>query len=689
MKALQAAAAIIALGLLIRPARADGARPTTFLRQLGAPNLDNPKYLKEIREYAPDVLMLGRAVPLDSAMGPISQLGGGDSRARDVKDIILLKPKELEERVKFLRRLNVVLHESGVKSVLPYTSAISLIGTPGKPTGFFAFYRHWRDYPGLGQRPSPSPEEWFAMDKFDHPLPVSDTIDPDYLRPMKRYAACAANPAWREWMQQVTRSCIDSGYDGVYVDHCIIIPCHCQHCSTRFHAYLSKKYGPAEFKKHFGKGIEKIRLSEEKETFAGVETMLFRQLMLKELLAAMREACGKKRVQLALKGIDLWKLEQFADVGDYFCFDAAGRGRAFNIPGVQETQIIDGICQRQSENNIIPLKCAAAIMQRPKLAINIHTRDAITRELGFAETLAFASPPFFGGAKMFSDPATQRKYRGFLSSHADLFGDASPYANVGVIFFGRQKCYPGGGRHVAQAQFVMGRLATHRVPFEVITAGVCNPNTLSRYRAVIVPALLYADEARVLAFQEYVKQGGTLVVSKDSFRFDERCIRREKTWIDRTINRPKDRQEDILHVPLGKGWIVHTPRDFDDEALAQGIRQGIETGPLQVIYRGAWHVRVNVRMRRTDLSGDLLVHFVNYNICPSRGPKAIIPAKDVLCFLRTPKHWGVFSVTAYSPDDPVARQIEFSHDKKNRVLRFALPEVKIYTIVRISCRAAE
>ncbi|MEW6354862.1 MAG: hypothetical protein AB1696_00935 [Planctomycetota bacterium] len=686
MKARRIAGTLVAVALLLCRAAAGEERPITFLRHLRAPDLDDPSYLKEIRNRRPDFLLLGRAVPFDNALGPTSLMAGGDSAARDIKDAALLKPKDLEERVKFLRRLNVVLRESGVKTILPYTSAISLIGEAEKPTGFFEFYRRWHEYPGLGQRPTPSPDAWFAVDTLDNPLPVGDALDPDYLRPMKRYAACPANPGWRAWMQQVVRACVECGYDGAYVDHCDIKPCCCAQCQEKFHSYLSAKYQPEEYKKLHGQGLDAIRLSEDEETFAGVETMLFRQLMLKELLGAMREIGGQQKARLALKGIGLWQMEQFADVGEFFAFDAVGQGQTFNIPGARDTEIINGICDRQSFTNIIPYKCAAALAQKSQLMIDMHTNDAITHELGFAEALAFGAPPIFGGSMTTADSAASAKYRDFLTRHAELFADASPYAQVGIVFFGQHACYPRGIRHVEQALFVMERLAAHRVPFEVIVEGNCNPGALSAYRAVILPALRYASDAQVLTFQNYVEQGGTLVVSEDGFRYNGGYIEREKTWLERAINRPENRKEDILHAPVKKGWIVHTPRFFDDDALAQGIRRGIEAGPLQVIGRGAWHVRVNTRMRRSEHAGDILIHFVNYNVCPRRGAKAVMPERDVFCSVRFPREWSVFSVTAHSPDVPVAKQIEFSQDAENGVLRFNLPEVRVYTVVRVSCR---
>jgi len=682
---------ILLLWALCAPVQAqdDTPPPLAYLRQLRAPDLDDRAYLKEIKEFGPGVLLVGRSVPFDSSMGPISCFGGADPSGKDLRSAKRLAPGKVAERVKFVRRLNAVLHETQIRTVLPYASALAIVGDAETSKGFFAFYRKWREYPQLGTRPTPDPRQWIALDKKGKPIALGRDLAPSHLSPLKRYAACLSQGAWRQWMREVAKTCMDCGYDGLRLDHGLVKHCHCEECKQGFRAFLIEKYTPEAVKQYFGKNtVDAVPLTDEPKTLAGVETALFRRSLLKALLREMKQASQSPPPVLMLKGVPLPLLDYLSEEADSFLFEPGRKDSVFHVPGVEETLIVNNIYKRKSVNNIIPYKCAAGTPQQRQVAMLNQEKEPAVRRLGFAEALAFGRPALFGAPFAASDPESHRLYAEFAAKHPDLFAAASPYADVAVAYFGTQNSYPNGKRHVLQSYFAMERLARHCVPFEVVSESNVNPKVLGAYAVLIVPELFHASDALLLTFRQYMENGGTLVVSGDAFRYDDRCVKRSRTLIDKIVKRDATRKDDILATPVGSGRLVHTPKAMDEEALAQGIRQGVPTGPLQVIYRGAQHVRINARQKRTDAAADIVLHMVNYNTCAKRTSNRVIPARDILTFLRIPAGWTVFSATAHRPGGAAAERLTFTQEAGSTVLILTVPEVETYTVVQVSCRTA-
>jgi len=114
----------------------------------------NTDFVDQIRLAPPDILHLGHAVPLNSIFGPTADYTGFHPK--------LVPAAEILGRSEELRKFVALLHQAGVKKVIPYINPSILGGDHITRQGFFDFYDHWENYAalGIGTKPARPPELW-------------------------------------------------------------------------------------------------------------------------------------------------------------------------------------------------------------------------------------------------------------------------------------------------------------------------------------------------------------------------------------------------------------------------------------------------------------------------------------------------------------------------------------------------
>lgn len=147
------------------------------------------------------------------------------------------------------------LHGKGVRWVIPYLCNQTISGNDATRYGAWEVYDRWEEFQALGLGPKP-PELLTWMQREP-----SGTLHYNYKRMCFlergqseeniRYAPCPNNPDWRRWCAMEARLAAELGFDGLFVDNCII-RCYCRHCEERFQRYLRGRYDPGELKKAFG-----------------------------------------------------------------------------------------------------------------------------------------------------------------------------------------------------------------------------------------------------------------------------------------------------------------------------------------------------------------------------------------------------------------------------------------------------
>jgi hypothetical protein len=146
--------------------------------------------------------------------------------------------------------LNARLHERGVK-VVGHFNVEFLVGDPDGPegpTGFFRFYRDLWDEETLGPRPVADPVD--LLERNADGTPIRDRTYA--IGGMNEHWACLRNPAWRAVLKAWVRQGIRRGLDGFIVNYFYRHNCLCTHCQSAFRTYLRERFAPAELRSRFG-----------------------------------------------------------------------------------------------------------------------------------------------------------------------------------------------------------------------------------------------------------------------------------------------------------------------------------------------------------------------------------------------------------------------------------------------------
>ena len=208
----------------------------------------DPEYIKQFEAAPPDLLHIGKAVPITHHWGPIrlyqgeNQYTGGPGHTLSWENIALVEPEALAERIETIRQTLNRYHRIGIREITPYISYHTLAGDHEKRLGFWEFYDKWEAYARwAGPQPPHDPFDWLVVDIHGKFVGGScGGYSPDYYAPLHRYRACANHPDWAEWHRRLVRMVAEAGYDGCFVDNCHPDPCYCRFCKAAFRKFLDE-----------------------------------------------------------------------------------------------------------------------------------------------------------------------------------------------------------------------------------------------------------------------------------------------------------------------------------------------------------------------------------------------------------------------------------------------------------------
>jgi hypothetical protein len=113
---------------------------------------------------------------------------------------------------------------------------------------------------------------------------------------------------------------------------------------------------------------------------------------------------------------------------------------------------------------------------------------------------------------------------GFIHKHHDLYeGDESAaevalvYDHDSLMFYGNDEAET---RLVEEFRGIEESLDRAHIPFDIISTRTLTPQTLARYRALVLPNLACLGQGSAEALTRYVKAGGGLVATYEIGRFD-------------------------------------------------------------------------------------------------------------------------------------------------------------------------
>jgi len=636
--------------------------PVYYLIDYGPNHLDNPDYVKWAAELPPELLHLGKDVPMTHLYGPIAAVGGeNQAHGRNRADIRRLSPAEVRERIAALRRMNADLHAAGVGMVMPYIASITMAGDPVKREGFFDFYDHWGEYAefGLGPKPRTAPETWVAV-KADGSLHTfGHDLAPAYYAGMNRYVCCIEHPDWRHWLQSVTRLCAEAGYDGVFPDNSSPIPCYAPHCQTSFRAFLADQYRPEQLRELFGvKSAAEISLPHERDCLLWVEAQRFWQTSLARHLYEMRQAAravNPKFLMFPNCGTPIQSADYLSGSADYMMLEGSGGPEG---PGVTVQPVVAQITRRTVHDNILDYRYVADVPGDLRSMLLKLGQTPAAQQLALAEAAAFGSGAYNGVRRSSRD--NQRPMIEFLRQHKGLYDAKTSAAQVALLCFPMQGYYPNGGHHWACARQVKDRLGALHVPFDCVSEKGLSAARLQSYPLVIVPQLMYLSAVHVKLLAGYAGGGGKLLLLADCGSHDEMM-----------------RERPVAQRLAGAGIVAResVPVPADMTALLASV--GVQ--PLLADSKAHQTVRVMMYAGKRQR----IVHVVNYN-CPilNRGGAAA-PATDVSVQVPVPAGQQVAGVKACLPE---VGESDLPCAVRDGVCRFTIPRVPVYAVCTVAWR---
>ncbi len=216
----------------------------------------DPAFIEQFADAPPDVVHVGKAVPITHNWGPVpilageNQYTGGPGHTLSWENIRLLSPDEVRERIRVIEEGVARLHEIGVPTVMPYISLQSIAGDHEKREGFWKFYDNWDTYAEwLGPKPPDDPLNWLAVGKDGKFLPgLCGGYSPDYFAPLHRYRVCPLNPHWRDFQLALVRLIAHCGYDGVFVDNTHHGGEYCDTCQQAFREFVAQSFTPRQLR---------------------------------------------------------------------------------------------------------------------------------------------------------------------------------------------------------------------------------------------------------------------------------------------------------------------------------------------------------------------------------------------------------------------------------------------------------
>jgi hypothetical protein len=194
--------------------------------------------LSRLRQFPPDILIVGKEAPFTHSLGPVLSFGGENrtfprvSNRKNEDPRRLLSPDELQLRIKATERFVQDAHSAGIKTVIPYISPMTMWGNAESRQGFFQFFDSWEKYQKefqLGPRPGGDPVDWTQRAK-DGSVYFRMGGGREDDQGMTRYSMCINNPDWRSWQMLLTNWIARVGYDGVWMDNVLVHRCYDKYC---------------------------------------------------------------------------------------------------------------------------------------------------------------------------------------------------------------------------------------------------------------------------------------------------------------------------------------------------------------------------------------------------------------------------------------------------------------------------
>lgn len=638
--------------------------PVTYVLDYGSDHVGNAAWLAQVAAAPPQLLHLGKDVPMTHSWGPIRALGGENQAHGKGDDVALLKPAEIGKRVADITAMVKTLHDSGVKMVMPYVCSMTLSGHEQKRTGFWAFYDQWVKYASacdLGLRPAPDPAKWLQRQP-DGGLQRFYKYDGDFYpayEPNHRYAACANNPNWQHWLGRVVALAAKCGYDGVFTDNGASQRCYCAECQKEFRTW-AREHKVAQ--NDLLKAVPEDAARYEHAQRFWLESMHRLQLRLRTVVMKT----NPKFKIFANGGHNRPEAVKLAFADSNFVMFEKSTGERGTHPGLAGGRV---------NHNVVELKYVQCLRKMVKPVILTRSgypqsqpefeMNRASAALGCAEMAAFGNGGGFLIRPNWPDGApVVKQYRAFYERNADLYSTNDTFTPVAVAYWGEQKL-AGNKKHAEVVRAVSDQLLASRVAFDYVVEESCTNNFIRRYPALILPEVTRVEPKVLDNLGRYVQQGGNVMIV-GAHPESSPLLPMVKT-----------------RSP-GRGLVARLESLDEPGAIASWLNDYVHVGAQLLADDGREELQrvfVNSFARRSRETGDirLAVHLVNYNVPLGVNAPPPAPLPDLMLRLPMPPNLKLRGITTLDPDAAEPDKIEWKQGESGLLIK--LPKLAIYKVV--------
>jgi hypothetical protein len=609
--------------------------------------------LQRLKEFPPDVLIVGKEAPFTHSLGPILSFGGENrtfplvSNRKGEDPRRQLSTAELSLRIKATERFVQDAHAAGVRTVIPYISPMTMYGNAETRQGFFQFFDNWEEYRSdfdLGRRPQGDPVDWTQRDKNGKTYFRVGGGNED-VAGMIRYSMCVNNPEWRRWQMLVTDWIARVGYDGVWMDNVLVHRCYDEYCQAM----------ARELKTDLNREADRVWLESYLRYFDDLRTT--------------GSARRKNNFYLGGNYIELPFQRPVGDKLDLTMIEQVWLGAArilwpggvwtgyYSAPPRQTVAANPlGVADPHSLNNIWVAQLSYAMRgdrgsyflagaAGGKGAEFAHNEDSAVLALAEAATFGGgAAVQVVGQYPLHNDndlPAhrARKVFFNFARAHKNLYEGLLPAGNIAIVVFPDQEAAA-----LVEAQQVHAVLLWRGLLVDVLDGDKQTAATLARYKQVIVPG-----RATLPRWME----GLPLLRSADPLTPEE------VTQLKRSYQ--KDRNANQIRQTKLADAVLERARAFTSLTLPQG----------SLIEASAWANESRA-----------LLHVLDFRvpIGLGNGGKATtftsLPVQ-----LRVPNK-TVKSVSAYSLEDATPHSLHF--EQQDDVVKFNVGSWRVYEIIEVT-----
>jgi len=487
----------------------------------------------------------------------------------------------------------------------------------------------------------------------------------------------------------------ESGYDGVFVDDCIM---ECKHdiCAQRFPDFLRERYTPGQQAEALADDLNlrvDVRGAEKTpaQRLRNAEAFLFWQESIADFIGDIkREARSINPDFFALPNWGAISRVRGATGRARSGKDVAVWSRVSRYQMFEEAHPPGYFGPQDVFDYLLQYKYGLALGVRPVIISYGTGRRYV--ELGHAECAA-------GGGGAFVQPGTdfpeiRKKWRRFYETQRDLFEDFRLFAPVGLVLDYEEVRY-GNNVHLREAFAASRALHNLHIPFRVVPKNALTAEQPAECRVLILPEVRYLSNAQQEGVLAFGRRGGRILASGD-------CGTRTLLDIPRDGNWLSGLRDALVHVktleeliPKREYEVINALDILEETKFAARLEEIAATAPTppgdnafrQTLDRLAGQTlslatardtRTVAYHRLQDSEGIITVHAVRYAAPMTGSQTSEITKAPLKITIPIPPGWKPTSAQALGPDrSPVTLDI----DTTASAVQCELPPFEFYSML--------